>query len=578
MENRIASITFVFSASVAALLTFATPSQAADSLTVIDAVRGQTLSLQLDGKEYAKLRSVTMIERVKPADRKTPQKQPPRKSGRAIAARLGPNRQSSRWLSIRLPKNLPLGDYLLTAKSAGKSARRLPVVIRVRASARGMRTRVLQSRRDLTSPKRSTYIPATTRISEVQTFQRLSVPSPRRNDMQTIGTVATISLIISPAYVTSFSPSTEGLAGGSLTINGVGLPTYGSLLLLGDSPLMTTEVTSTRITAVLPNRAMTGPLRLSYSGGENVIRLAEQFRVIETEAAVSKKFDAFVATSTAGDHYWNAHLLALLSQASYPGVVSPSPINEALLDSKLDEWGVEFVEWIDEETSIVSAGSGSTQAIIARTDDALFVAFRGSTITAEDLGQDWIDNDLDLTPRPMFQWKKGMILHDGFYDAAQISFDAVTTAIRNYRGQRKLWLTGHSLGGAVAFITAFHLEKDESIVVDGVHTFGAPPVGNNIWKLEYENRIQNTHRWNIAADPLPAILLLPLLPDSLQPFHHVGFANNLFPGSTDIDGPNLRYPLNTPPTTFIQNVTVDHMGYWCRMSSEANAEPPAPGC
>lgn len=557
---------------------FASQSRAADPLTVIDAVRGQTLSLQLDGKEYTKLRSITMVERANPGNRKKAKKQQPRKNGRGIATRLGPSRQSSRWLSIRLPKNMALGDYLLTAKPAGKTTRHLPVVIRVRASARGMRTRVLQSRRDLTSSKRSPYIPATTRISEIQSFERLSVPSPARNDMQTIGSVATIRLILSPAYVTSFSPTAEGQAGELLTINGVGLPTYGGLLLLGDSPLMTTEVTSTRITAILPNRAMSGPLRLSYSGGESVILMADQFRVLDVEAEISKKFNAFVATSTAGDHYWNAHLLALLSQASYPGVVSPSPIDEQLIDAKLDEWGVEFVKWIDEESSIGSVGSGSTQAIIARTDDALFVAFRGSTITAEDLGQDWIDNDLDLTPRPMFQWKKGMILHDGFYDAAQISFDAVTAAINNYRGQRKLWLTGHSLGGAVAFITAFHLEKDENIVVDGVHTFGAPPVGNNIWKLEYEQRIPNTHRWNIAADPLPAILLLPLLPDSLQPFHHVGFANNLFPGSTDIDGPNLRYPLNTPPATFIQNVTVDHMGYWCRMSSEANAEPPAPGC
>ncbi|MFP5289147.1 MAG: alpha/beta fold hydrolase [Thermoanaerobaculia bacterium] len=50
---------------------------------------------------------------------------------------------------------------------------------------------------------------------------------------------------------------------------------------------------------------------------------------------------------------------------------------------------------------------------------------------------------------------------------------------------RPLWLTGHSLGGAVAVLTASRLEKR----VQGVYVYGAPRVGDADFGGEIDERI-----------------------------------------------------------------------------------------
>jgi endonuclease G len=111
---------------------------------------------------------------------------------------------------------------------------------------------------------------------------------------------------------------------------------------------------------------------------------------------------------------------------------------------------------------------GDTQGFVATTDRVALIAFRGS----ESLG-DWIGNlDLFMTSRTY-----GCV-HSGFLAAFEPARDVLLSTLAMPAGgpPRKTWLTGHSLGGALALLTA--AELGAKISVSGLHTFGQPRVGD----------------------------------------------------------------------------------------------------
>ena len=161
---------------------------------------------------------------------------------------------------------------------------------------------------------------------------------------------------------------------------------------------------------------------------------------------------------------WNTALsLALASKLAYERSATVENI-------VLSSWGFTKYRELD---------VGDTQGFIAAADDVLLIAFRGS----ESLG-DWIGN-LDFLPVD-----RGYAnVHGGFYAA----FDLVEAPLRQAlatigtRG-RHLWLTGHSLGGALATVAAAELK--EQLSGASVHTLGQPRVG--------DSRLQAFFRANYA--------------------------------------------------------------------------------
>ncbi|KAA8499473.1 Lipase [Porphyridium purpureum] len=83
--------------------------------------------------------------------------------------------------------------------------------------------------------------------------------------------------------------------------------------------------------------------------------------------------------------------------------------------------------------------------------------------------------------------------------------------------KRPVLLTGHSLGGALATLFAYHLSKvcsediRENIVLV---TCGSPRVGNYFFRQRFQERVQNAWRMCVEGDPVPRIPKLP--------FFHVG--------------------------------------------------------
>ena len=107
----------------------------------------------------------------------------------------------------------------------------------------------------------------------------------------------------------------------------------------------------------------------------------------------------------------------------------------------------------------------SSQAILVEHDQFLCMAFRGT-----DEIRDWFDN-IDIQKRSELFG----VFHEGFWEATQ---DIWAKIYRDYlhaykEDRRPLFLTGHSLGGAMATIAAAKMVH-EDIPFTSVYTFGQP--------------------------------------------------------------------------------------------------------
>lgn len=130
----------------------------------------------------------------------------------------------------------------------------------------------------------------------------------------------------------------------------------------------------------------------------------------------------------------------------------------------------------------------------------MFVAFRGSI----DI-QNWIAN-LDAT-EVKYPLCSGCLIHQGFYNAFQ-SVEGyvrknVQTLLNTYKGA-KIYVTGFSLGGALATIAALDF-KEIFGKVDQFYSFGQPRVGNEAFASFFSSEVPQRYRIIHYADIVPHV-------------------------------------------------------------------------
>jgi hypothetical protein len=157
------------------------------------------------------------------------------------------------------------------------------------------------------------------------------------------------------------------------------------------------------------------------------------------------------------------------------------------------------------------------------------VAFRGSASL-----RNWItDAEFHRTLLTPVAGRSRPKVHQGFRTALNSVLDPLIDALGGCpppaapRVARPLYLTGHSLGGALAVLAALELSR-LGFPVARVYTFGQPRVGNRDFKALYETpRPDGTHlgdrtfRFVFQEDLVPRIPCLPAIHD---PYRHVGHA------------------------------------------------------
>ena len=188
--------------------------------------------------------------------------------------------------------------------------------------------------------------------------------------------------------------------------------------------------------------------------------------------------------------------------------------------------------------------------------NSIFIGFRGSSNI-----QNWISNIKIILIHPYAD--NSIAVDKGFYDLYDILKPDVMSIIsdmtRKY-GTKKLFITGHSLGGALATISAFDImynvfPYDVSYLI----TFGSPRVGNvyfsdyfNAYSI-YSKRI--THYYDIV----------PHVPEEFLGYKHISNEiwynedNTKYTICNDLDNEDPTCSNSCAPTKCTS--TSDHLNY-----------------
>jgi hypothetical protein len=129
---------------------------------------------------------------------------------------------------------------------------------------------------------------------------------------------------------------------------------------------------------------------------------------------------------------------------------------DTVADSQLKAWGL----------SSQKVAVGKSEVRIAWDDDVIIIACRGTDPLE---AADWIA-DLDVLWIVLSQGR----MHKGFYGYYDKLHSGVTDAMPSpAEPKRRVWITGHSLGGAMAVVCGYRL-RQKRIEVNATVTFGQP--------------------------------------------------------------------------------------------------------
>jgi len=142
-------------------------------------------------------------------------------------------------------------------------------------------------------------------------------------------------------------------------------------------------------------------------------------------------------------------------------------------------------------------------------DSTAIIAIRGTQTI-----WDWIA-DIDAVPVPWLADAGAGLVHMGF----QLVYEHICKSIRTLLSQvvhaKNLWLTGHSLGGAVAVLAAWDLMSNGIWAAPQLYTFAGPRVGDPRFSANFNLKIPVCYRVVNFMDVVPQLPLPPL-------YEHVG--------------------------------------------------------
>jgi len=132
-----------------------------------------------------------------------------------------------------------------------------------------------------------------------------------------------------------------------------------------------------------------------------------------------------------------------------------------------------YLSPVEAEAAFTTLGFSEVTALVDRSmvgyvvhsDGVCVIVFRGT-----DDGFDWVTNLGSIstgTPHGP--------IHGGFYRSYQ-PLKRQIQIVLNDIAPEEIWITGHSLGGALAVVCAFDLISNENREISGVMTFGQPMV------------------------------------------------------------------------------------------------------
>jgi hypothetical protein len=171
-------------------------------------------------------------------------------------------------------------------------------------------------------------------------------------------------------------------------------------------------------------------------------------------------------------------------------------------------------------------GEPGPQGFITGGPQHIVIAFRGTEINIVDLLTDAWALPASLSPKIPGK------VHGGFAGTFHGLWPDLKTkleAMRQAYPDAKIWITGHSLGGALAVMAAATLAVEEQQPVQGLITFGAPVTGDAEFHISVKTALGG-RSWRCVheLDPVTldvAALHIPVrMPAAVTRFKHGGTA------------------------------------------------------
>ena len=225
---------------------------------------------------------------------------------------------------------------------------------------------------------------------------------------------------------------------------------------------------------------------------------------------------ASLGTNTT-DSLMNAYMLANMANDIY---ATDSETETAKTDpaAASDDWQQRFTEtysspewgWNNVKTyERVVGDTVDTQAATMTNSSAFVIAFRGTQ-----QGADAVSDGLTFNTR--VPGTTNVYVHQGFWDALTPVYNSIVAEMKANRGSRIVWITGHSLGGALAQLMAYRIKNSTDTAVNSavvrVVTFGAPMVGLTAFNNPLNDKsfistvgAANMQRWVNLMDPVPQV-------------------------------------------------------------------------
>lgn len=169
----------------------------------------------------------------------------------------------------------------------------------------------------------------------------------------------------------------------------------------------------------------------------------------------------------------------------------------------------------------------NTQAYIGENAGSIVLAFRGSEKpTSLDGFKDWLlTNARNFLVLPTGRIGTdfaaagvGARFHRGFMEALDEIWGPMHSAVDSAmsRKERPLWVTGHSLGGALALLAAWRLHQ-KFLPIHRICTFGAPMIGNRAAAQAYHREFPGKIvRYVDHGDMVPHLPTMSLLSNEYE--------------------------------------------------------------
>jgi triacylglycerol lipase len=152
------------------------------------------------------------------------------------------------------------------------------------------------------------------------------------------------------------------------------------------------------------------------------------------------------------------------------------------------------------------------------SSDEVIIAFRGTETT-----EDWISDALARQTKCKLSPDSGMT-HLGFTDIYNSARKKILGVLKTIPPSKKLLITGHSLGGALATLCAFDVSVNTAFANPTVYTYASPRVGNpdfaTVFGIQISNSVRVENEFDIVPH-VPPVLYKSFITDKKYQYLHV---------------------------------------------------------